>query len=219
MNGSNEGQMASSQAADSSQILYEVNEVEEVMFVTLDDKYYKSVEKSGLLEEERVEQVIEDEDYDYVPSELESRGGGEAAGGVRRRVSRRYGNAGKNIQERRIPSFCDRFPGHSETLVIDDVRHSAMIEIAGVSHVTNAELEIDPDGAGVSCGQGLGKAMSGGEGAAARKTSNRSVIVVDDRIFSGVVEELEERFGARADQEVSQIDGVSLIYWLGRNIR
>lgn len=166
-------------------VLYEVNEVEEVMFVTLDEN------KKQVLEDKRIEQIIDDEDYDDLPMDLSS----PEDPVVKRRLNR-YGNLSKNIQERRISSFCDRSSGHPETLVIDDVRQSAMIDIAGVNHVINDEtVEIeDPivttsaTSTGVerqSSGHSLNKSMSSDE-VVARKTSNRSMIVVDDQIFSGV---------------------------------
>ena len=179
-----------------NQVMYEVNEVEEVMFVTLDENYYQ---KEKLLEEKRFEQVIEDDDYesyDKMPT-LEA--------DVKRRENLRTGLR-KNILERRIPSYCDKQT--AETLVIDDVRQSVMLDIDGVSHIVNNEVQIDPDTfkpseihndsleASCSVSQKSESTQSSHSSHSihenlSRKTSNRSVTVIDDQLFNGGYSHIE----------------------------
>jgi len=120
--------------------------------------------------------VIDDDDDDEEVEEYDESPGclSEGAGGVRKR-QHRFGWQ-KNIQERRIPSFCERQAGADRrcTLVINDVRQSAMVEIDGVVRVVGGEEEEEE-----------AEIVVGEEGRMARKANNRSVRVVDDRMFNG----------------------------------
>lgn len=176
----------------SNRVLYEVNEVEEVMFVTLDENYYN---KEKLLEEKRFEQVIEDDDYESYDhlTLLDEQS-------VKKRENCRTGLR-KNILERRIPSYCDKQT--PETLVINDVRQSVMLDIDGVSHIVNNEVQIDSDltkpseihdSLEGSCSVSQKSESSSSQSSYeshCRKTSNRSVTVIDDQIFNGEYSQMD----------------------------
>ncbi|CAF0847683.1 unnamed protein product, partial [Brachionus calyciflorus] len=77
---------------------------------------------------ERIEQVVDDNDSNSSSSE----------------VCLRKSKNSKTILERRISNFIqDKI--ENETLVINDVRHSAMLDIDGVTHVHKKEVSIDEE--------------------------------------------------------------------------
>lgn len=82
-----------------------------------------------------------------------------------------------HIIERRIPSFygSDQRLVGSETLIIDDVRQSAMLDIDGVNHILKNECLIDAD----SVEDNLNRVES-----CQKKLNNRTVIVVEDQLIS-----------------------------------
>lgn len=132
----------------SDTVLYQVNEVEEFTVFKVNDP--KSIRSSSLtdsnLSEQRIEQIIVDEDeenYDEQPTEL-----AQSPGKTEVKSRKRANRVGlrPNIVERRIPSFYG--PDSSmtpETLIIDDVRRSAMLDIDGITHVFKNEFVIDCD--------------------------------------------------------------------------
>ncbi len=143
------------------------DEFEKVMFVNLDETHKAvSDNDSGLMKEKRFEEVIDDEEnYDELPTSFN-----ESVNGVKKRKNRFTSGLQKNIQERRISSYYDTQAGDKRcTLVINDVRQSAMVEIDGIVHGSVAE-EVEAV---------LGEEQS------ARKACNRNVRVVDDKMFNG----------------------------------
>lgn len=95
------------------------------------------------------------------------------------------------IIERRIPSFygSDNRLG-SETLVIDDVRQSAMLDIDGVTHILKNECLIDGD----SVDQ-LNRLGSSADSSSSKKLNNRTVIVVEDQLINNGAKSLKLRNG------------------------
>jgi hypothetical protein len=146
-------------------LLYEVSEVNTV---NVDD-----------LKQERYEHVIDDDDDDDEEEKVEAEaiydnelvGELPTNGSVSYRTKRR--GLGPKIVERRISSMYGGENGlnNSETLIIDDVRHSAMLDIDGVTHIFKKEVLIDSDSNAPRNDSNI------------KKVNNRTVIIVDEQII------------------------------------
>lgn len=82
------------------------------------------------------------------------------------------------IIERRIPSFygSDQRLTGSETLVIDDVRQSVMLDIDSVTHILKNECTIVDEAAAAAAQQAAESQK--------HKLNNRTVIVVEDQLIN-----------------------------------
>jgi hypothetical protein len=169
-------------------LLYEVHESHQVTYPARDEHISTNLE--------RIEQIIEDEDYDELPPELVSnqllrrnknKSGSGSTGGIR-----------QHILERRIPSlYGSESQMSAETLVIDDVRQSAMLDIDGVTHVIKNEVLIDSDPKlnENSNSSSFENSFSSNSSSSSsiistlnennkKKVANRAVIVVDDKFIN-----------------------------------
>ena len=179
-------------------LLYEVNEVENVVLYNMSNGVVPSLQNGKKLNE-RIEHVIEDEDYDDIPNQLPTS-----------EVKRRRKNE-SNIIERRIPSlYGGESLNTSETLIIDDVRRSAMLDIDGITHVLKNEVLIDSDFSSNPSSQRLtsvseieslepfqnsnqisttghytsSSSSSLSSDNSTKKSNNRCVIIVDDQLIN-----------------------------------
>jgi hypothetical protein len=131
------------------QLLYEVRDVEEVKATAATAaRVTKQTVPDALPPStvHRIELVVDDDEED-----AETTAGDDilGVGKVRLRNSFRVGvnSSGNRALERQIPSSYESgVPAtFAETLVIDDVRRSTMLEIDGLSHVFKNEVSIDAD--------------------------------------------------------------------------
>ena len=184
-------------------LLYQVNEVEEFKFMI--DKERDSFQPRSInIDEQRVEEIIEDEDES---EQEETASLGKPPINMRKSLPKtKQTNLQPNILERRIrESVCNSLDiGARETLIIDDVRQSMALDIDGVTHVLKNEFVIDCD----SNGDGkIGKAnnetsssisslssspsknsmtssTSESSNLKSKMSNHRTVIVVDDQFIN-----------------------------------
>jgi hypothetical protein len=188
-------------------LLYQVNEVEEFKFMVNKDK--DSFQSRSLnLDDQRVEEIIEDDDDEFcLGEEEEANELGKPPISMRKNLPKsKQTNLKPNIVERRIrESVCNSLDiGARETLIIDDVRQSMALDIDGVTHVVKNEFVIDCDYNGDAkigkCNE-MSSSLSSlssspSKNSVASSTSessshlkaktgnNRTVIVVDDQLIS-----------------------------------
>ena len=131
-------------------LLYQVNEVEEFKFM-INKERDTFQPRSINIDEQRVEEIIEDEEDESDQEEMASLG--KPPINMRKSLPKtKQTNLQPNILERRIrESVCNSLDiGARETLIIDDVRQSMALDIDGVTHVLKNEFVIDCDSNGDS---------------------------------------------------------------------
>ena len=153
---------------NSNTFLYEVNEIKETFMDSspskeiIENTNYDKI-NNIYCDMERIEHVIDDEDnYEEVILEDDDINSlnKKIIQDEEQKIKRRDKRIGlrQNILERRISSYYggddisndkningENILLNKEPLIIDDVRHSAMLNIDGVTHVFNNELHIDSD--------------------------------------------------------------------------
>lgn len=115
-------------------------------------------------------------------TQMELENGSKPTGEIELRAKKTGGYSGLKPQiiERRIPSFygSDQRLVGSETLIIDDVRQSAMIEINGEMHILKNECHIDDSAEQLNRVDLTTPSKE-------KKFNNRTVIVVEDQLING----------------------------------
>ncbi len=217
----------SSQSQPQTQsLLYEVHESHETNYPSQEESDQNDDFEPLNVENERIEQIIdetedhdqdENEDYDELLTELPNPNQPTQSSFPEQNIRRRKTSSGlrQHILERRIPSiYGSESQISSETLIIDDVRQSAMLDIDGVTHVFKNEVLIDSDlsarASNIPSAEANRSSMSSENTCSSsssessssvmsslhlkKKTSNRSAIVVDDQIINGTKRDTSNDF-------------------------
>ncbi len=179
------GENSRSSSEDSSKkpLLYEVKEVEEIKAISkLADLLPNTIH--------RIELVVDDDEVNEETKETDDH---VQVGKVRLRNSFRAGINNGRVLERRIPSAYESgVPPNSETLVIDDVRQSTMLDIDGITHVYKNEVSIDSELISTSTPNSSGAALNNlqknpniHDNNSAAERTNKTLVMIDKILRSG----------------------------------